>query len=745
MPGIPTSTYHRLRDTLLTCDPFDSSETLRAIFVDNRLYPWMASLPEAESRSNRVDAVIAFLLDKYNVKGENALVIFLRVLGEEIHPQDARYRRLLSLADELEEASSMSEVSIIESSSDPSKALESISLDFQQRQELIQVLLESSVMADRSIRDAIVADLPSDLSHSIRRSTEPRIDVNNIISSCLRYAKGLDALIEIVRFYEGDSLPMQKILTLYRRITAGSKQLVSEFDSIWVQLTESARSEKDKARFTEFAGTLANGLLREAIGYSVEMPLPYYKGIVGYKVNAPTLWIRHSRFPLFFIAYNQLHPDILDNVVTQMQLANTTEYFAILIVIAAQEQGGNGAEALRRALNDSVYRHDFVVLDKELLASIITQGGAERLIEITLEQGIPLTSLSPYVTKGPVPEDMFFGREEEIKAISQTVGHSSYAIIGGRRIGKSSILLRLNRMLGQDPRYFVTYLNCEEKLNYEDLLGVLADEFNVIFDISNPLSLRKLMRTFREKYPASRIVLFLDEIDALLNFDSESQGQLFKTFRALSHEGVCRFVFSGSKLVYQHLHASNSPFFNFCEVVSLKPLNPRSVVEIINKPMRQLGIALPEDRSLDDRIIEVTSCHPNLVQWICDQLVRKVNVRRKYIALEDLEALLAGPEFGRYYLETAWGDATPLEKATSLLVEKSPFGIEDVVEAAVKYGFQDKVALHKALEILQLYALIERWGKQYRFVLLQFPRIVREVEDVPFLIESLLTQSAMEA
>ena len=38
-----------------------------------------------------------------------------------------------------------------------------------------------------------------------------------------------------------------------------------------------------------------------------------------------------------------------------------------------------------------------------------------------LRQGIGLHSLSPYVVNGPVPERMFFGREQEVKVVSQNI------------------------------------------------------------------------------------------------------------------------------------------------------------------------------------------------------------------------------------------------------------------------------------------------------------------------------------
>jgi len=496
----------------------------------------------------------------------------------------------------------------------------------------------------------------------------------------------------------------------------------------------------NKEQFTALTERLVSGLLREAIGYSVEYPIPYFRGIVGYMVDAPMLWIRHSRFPILFIAYDQGCPDVLNNIVTQLQMAKANGFFALLIVVPIRDSTGNEAEELRHIVAGSVYRHDFVVLDRQAVASIIARGASQRLIEIILEQGIEPSSLSPYVVKGPVPEKMFFGREKEIKTVSQGVQRDDYAIVGGRRISKTSILQRVNRLLNDDPRYRALYIDCEAKFDYADLFQALEEECGEALDGSDPLGFRGLVTNLKRQSPGRQVVFVLDEMDELLAFDARSKppGQLFKTFRALSHEGLCHFVFSGSRTLYRHLHNPQSPFFNFCEDVALKPLEERSIAEIVSKPMHQLGIELPEEEALIDRIIDLSSSHPNIAQWLCDRLLRTGCAHR--ITLNDLEKVSADPEFCRHYVETAWSDATPLERLISLHVDGPSFEFGQLCEALARYRLTDKAMIRESLEMLQLYSLLERQGDRYRFVLSHFARMVREMDDVSSQIEGLLTQ-----
>jgi tetratricopeptide (TPR) repeat protein len=102
MAGISPILYQKLRKTLLMCGPFESDRDLRITFVDTRLFVWRDRLPEASTATARAQNLISFLIDKYNNQGENALVLFLHVLQEQISPNDACHSELATLAYELE-------------------------------------------------------------------------------------------------------------------------------------------------------------------------------------------------------------------------------------------------------------------------------------------------------------------------------------------------------------------------------------------------------------------------------------------------------------------------------------------------------------------------------------------------------------------------------------------------------------------------------------------------------------------
>lgn len=98
--GINAAVHGQLRQVLLDCAPLGERE-LQNLFIDQRLTPWRNQLPAADTAQARVESLIAFLHNKNNVLGENALVLFLQVAAERLDQTDACHRRLLAMTQQL--------------------------------------------------------------------------------------------------------------------------------------------------------------------------------------------------------------------------------------------------------------------------------------------------------------------------------------------------------------------------------------------------------------------------------------------------------------------------------------------------------------------------------------------------------------------------------------------------------------------------------------------------------------------
>jgi hypothetical protein len=347
------------------------------------------------------------------------------------------------------------------------------------------------------------------------------------------------------------------------------------------------------------------------------------------------------------------------------------------------------------------------------------------LHEIISAQGVRLSSLSPYVIAGPVPEHMFFGREAQVKEIKLNVSKTSYAVVGGRRIGKSSILHKVTRLL-EESGCAATYINCEDKKEPEQFLKALHTSLGA----SDAETFREYVSS-RQQQNGGPPVFLLDEFDALLRADCEkNMGRLTRTFRALSHEGRCHFVFSGSRTLNSHLSNSASPFFNFCHDIVLGPLDAVSVAKMVRDPMEQLCVEMVDQTRSINLIVDITSCHPHLAQWICHMLLQKCTERR--VTPSDLEAITSEAAFFRRYVQTAWGESElePLERLITLVMPERGSGLDEIFSSIAEHVTISTEAVRESLKMLQLGGLVKGTDDHYEFGMSHFPQIVRRYENV---------------
>lgn len=126
MRGIPQTLLVPLRQALIDCDELYSPRQLRTIFLAEKLRPWQPGLPFADSIGEQADILIEYLAKKHRTSGENALVLFLQLLGARYDSKDERHGRLLALADQLEwmkDRPSEPEVTVLEANPERAQML----------------------------------------------------------------------------------------------------------------------------------------------------------------------------------------------------------------------------------------------------------------------------------------------------------------------------------------------------------------------------------------------------------------------------------------------------------------------------------------------------------------------------------------------------------------------------------------------------------------------------------------------
>jgi len=82
-------------------------------------------------------------------------------------------------------------------------------LSFQEKSTLVEKLLACPSVRNNGSRETIIKQLPIEISSGIERQAASRADIFNIVDTCMKYPDGLQALINVVRFFEKESRPMQ--------------------------------------------------------------------------------------------------------------------------------------------------------------------------------------------------------------------------------------------------------------------------------------------------------------------------------------------------------------------------------------------------------------------------------------------------------------------------------------------------------------------------------------------------------
>jgi len=509
---------------------------------------------------------------------------------------------------------------------------------------------------------------------------------------------------------------------------------VDNWHSLLARMHNTATAAPLAARLTE--------QLCELLGFS-PLNRRVFKSQVGYMVEAATLRLSlPSRFPIIFLLQERFTPEDIRDVRNFMSALGALSFFALLVVMGDETTYMKRSKKLLALVKEYGGADDFIVLHyRDLCELFLAADPVLKLISTILEQ-VDLTVVSPYVISGPVPENMFFGRDHEIKAILRSLRDRSFAIIGGRKIGKTSLLAKVERLLRQTPGLAPIRLDCQHVLDHESFYEMLSVTTQVAFPADSREPLRRAVIRLRRKMGGRTIVFLLDEVDNLLTYDIRHKHILFSTCRALAQEGLCRFLLCGERVLYRQLHNPSSPLFNWCNTLRLSYLLPQDARRIITEPMETMGISF-EDEHIPNEILEISTCHPNLVQAICQMLITSINDRGdRYIRLADLERVRESAQFREFYLEVTWGDATALERLiTVLMSERERFSPSEVEEALEREGISLPTShIRQALEGLELFSILKREGNTWRFAARAFPQFMRESDLATSLCQELIDE-----
>ncbi|NIR06308.1 MAG: AAA family ATPase [Candidatus Aminicenantes bacterium] len=367
---------------------------------------------------------------------------------------------------------------------------------------------------------------------------------------------------------------------------------------------------------------------------------------------------------------------------------------------------------------------------------------------------LSLSKVSPYTTEGPT-KAIFYGRSDIINRIYSS-SNKSYAIVGARRIGKTSLLYKIKDNPPPNTVYVFISLEVEfldkKVKNYNAFLKSLEMELERIFNEKielgrfpfgkSPGKLPGIIRQLPLK--GKKLVFLFDEIDGLIEFDRKNNYRLLHIFRTLSQENYCQFVFTGFKELYHRKRDIENPLYNFCDEIRLAPLDKEASMELITTPMQSIGVHYWNllDRDL---ILEYTGCHPNLMQFYCQQLIEKIechkNVEeRRTIFFEDIVEIFDST-YEEYIMDDIYmfnSDLTDINRLILVLLAEehtsekdNVFSIDQIRDMLNSQHTPISIDdLHRNLKNLVMrFIFVDKGRDRYGFALPIFPEILKKRVD----------------
>ena len=311
---------------------------------------------------------------------------------------------------------------------------------------------------------------------------------------------------------------------------------------------------------------------------------------------------------------------------------------------------------------------------------------------------------SPYIVGSPVDrQEMFFGRADVIERIQRQVGASTHANVilleGNRRTGKTSIL----RQLGNPdalPGWITVDCSLQDAegdgrkggISTRNLYRLLARRTGwALYDAGvetwfpqlpdrtpdRPFKLaflRALDQAFADEHPFEtfevyiaaaiqaasprRVLLMLDEFDKLqegIDAGITSPQAPENIRHLLQHQAGLSAIITGSRRLKRLREEYWSALFGLGYRIGISALSEDDARRLVTEPVAGRLEYLPHAR---DRVVELTSRHPFLVQSLCNQVFEHAAASgTRTVTADEVEDAATEMVRDNEHFRTLWGYA----------------------------------------------------------------------------------------
>ena len=383
----------------------------------------------------------------------------------------------------------------------------------------------------------------------------------------------------------------------------------------------------------------------------------------------------------------------------------------------------------------------FLVLDTSLVVFLATRGAG---LSSLFRTALPFTSADPYApTAGVVPPELFYGRERERRDLADRSG--TCFIYGGRQLGKTALLRRVESEFGSSPGHLAKWLDLKvHEIGYakgpREIWPLLHDAFDELrilrrprrrgeLDPANSRHLESLLGEVRAWLGAEeerRLLLLLDEADEFLARDAAADFRESARLKGLMDETDRRFkvVFAGLHNVLRTTQQANHPLAHLGDPVRVGPMlggrdERRNAEALVRQPLEAVGCRFERD-DLTHRILAQTNYYPSLIQLYGAELARRVRAPGKpfpYLVTDaELDEAYGSPEL-----------RGAIRERFLLTLQLDPR--YEVIAYALAFESRDRPVLDAGLERGEIRQLAQDWWPEgFRISDLEFHMLLDEMD-----------------
>ena len=422
---------------------------------------------------------------------------------------------------------------------------------------------------------------------------------------------------------------------------------------------------------------------------------------------------RSGEAGIFSLKLPATFPLNVDRILLYFPMVDAQDAFTYLQAIPQAEGRitliiGADSACQRKLLNTTQdLSNKYVAPQSRQLTELLLSPRAETALAKILSEQLSLKQISPYQIGGGVnKESVFFGRRE---LLAQIVNRdpANYLLVGGRQMGKSTLLKALQRRYADNPQVACHYL----PLSNEILIPRIAAALELP-TTKDPETLAAALEAL-QRQRGQRFVFLIDEADDFIQHERASNYPILRVFRRLSEQGGCSFILAGFWQLYQHAVLDyQSPIRNFGEVLEVGALEADACRELATVPMATMNIYYA-NAAIVDTLMEACGQRANLIAAACQYLVQNLPLQSRVIEAGDVHSALHNREMENRFSGWVIGNTEREQQYDRLVVYatigQESFSTGELIQRAQELGLSvDTGELDRTLSRLELAFILGR-------------------------------------